>query len=254
MRSIFRDFASSSLSGQAPEQPNKAESRSGICHNQTASMLLTGKMTRIVLQAGYVDSSAVLFDGNIIAAKRIRQGTDVIVSIDAGDGDKSYSFAVVQQSIASGYSSADVAKASVTELQAKGARGASVDAIQAETKFPEVARRCSVRSQVRTRSCEDDRMPVVDSGRASRLLQGKVRDRGCAGFPALAIEWIGRGANGGQRRRQSCLLSQSSAPHLRPDSNSQRVCRRHLQDPDSQALGRYAREHLDDRDLRDAAR
>lgn len=125
-----------SVEKTAAEQPNKAKIEIWNLSDTTASMLLTGKMTRIVLQAGYVDNSAVLFDGNIIAAKRIRQGTDVIVSIDAGDGDKSYSFAVVQQSIASGYSSADVAKASVTELQAKGARGASVDAIKAETKFP----------------------------------------------------------------------------------------------------------------------
>ena len=91
-----------SVEKTAAEQPNKAKIEIWNLSDTTASMLLTGKMTRIVLQAGYVDNSAVLFDGNIIAAKRIRQGTDVIVSIDAGDGDKSYSFAVVQQSIASG--------------------------------------------------------------------------------------------------------------------------------------------------------
>lgn len=125
-----------SIEKTAAEQPNTAKIEIWNLSDATASALLTGKMTRIILQAGYADNSSVIFDGNVIAAKRVRQEADVVLSIDAGDGDQSYSYAVIQQSVAAGYSSADVAKASVEELQSKGTRGSTTDAVAGDAKFP----------------------------------------------------------------------------------------------------------------------
>lgn len=125
-----------SVEKTANEQPNKATIFVWNLSGTTASQLVSGKMTRIVLQAGYEENASVIFDGNLIAVKKHREGTDTILQIDAGDGDKAYSFAVVQQSIASGYSNADVVKATTAELKAQGTRGEQTEAVNAEARYP----------------------------------------------------------------------------------------------------------------------
>lgn len=62
----------------------------------------------IVLNAGYKDSEMLLFRGNIMHVYRYRGKTDWIVEIVAGDGDKDFRNAVVNESFAAGVSDAQL--------------------------------------------------------------------------------------------------------------------------------------------------
>lgn len=120
----------------AAEEPNKATILIWNLSTTTASKLTKGEMSRIVLQAGYEDNSAVIFDGNLIAVKQYREGTDTILQIEAGDGDKAYSYAVVNASMGAGYSNADVAKTATDQMKEQGTKGEQTEAIESESKFP----------------------------------------------------------------------------------------------------------------------
>ena len=120
----------------AAEEPNKATILIWNLSTTTASKLTKGEMSRIVLLAGYEDNSAVIFDGNLIAVKQYREGTDTILQIEAGDGDKAYSYAVVNASMGAGYSNADVAKTATDQMKAQGTKGEQTEAIESESKFP----------------------------------------------------------------------------------------------------------------------
>lgn len=125
-----------SVEKTAAETPNVASIEIWNLSQETAGQLLSGDMTRIVLQAGYESNAAVIFDGNLIAVKRHREGPDTILTIDAGDGDKSYTFATVSQSVASGYSDGDVAKAAVSGMEERGVRGSKTDAAETGVRYP----------------------------------------------------------------------------------------------------------------------
>lgn len=125
-----------SVEKTANEEPNKAVIEVWNLGETTASSLVAGKMSRIVLQAGYEENSSVIFDGNLIAVTRLRQGADIITHIEAGDGDKAYAFAVVQESIASGYSNSDVVRTASNGLKTQGVRGEKTDAVSADEKYP----------------------------------------------------------------------------------------------------------------------
>jgi len=58
----------------------------------------------IILNAGYEGDEAVLFRGNIKHVYRYRDGNDWIVEIDAGDGDRDFRGAVVNETLATGAS------------------------------------------------------------------------------------------------------------------------------------------------------
>lgn len=120
----------------AAEEPNKAQILIWNLSTTTASKMTKGEMSRIVLQAGYEDNSSVIFDGNLIAVKQYREGTDTILQIEAGDGDKAYSYAVVNASMGAGYSNADVAKTATDQMKEQGTKGEQTEAIESESKFP----------------------------------------------------------------------------------------------------------------------
>ena len=120
----------------AAEEPNKATILIWNLSTTTASKLTKGEMSRIVLQAGYEDNSSVIFDGNLIAVKQYREGTDTILQVEAGDGDKAYSYAVVNASMGAGYSNADVAKIATDQMKTQGTKGEQTEAIESESKFP----------------------------------------------------------------------------------------------------------------------
>lgn len=56
----------------------------------------------IIVNAGYKDSVRLIFRGNIRFAYRYRQGSDWITEIEAGDGDKDFRNAVINETLAAG--------------------------------------------------------------------------------------------------------------------------------------------------------
>ena len=118
------------------EAPNTAKIDIYNLAPTTAQKILSGEMKRIVLQAGYESNFGVLFDGGIMASTMARNGTDTILSIEAGDGDEAYSYAVVTQAIASGYKQSDIAGTAVSTLKEKGTRTEDVESIDKETVYP----------------------------------------------------------------------------------------------------------------------
>lgn len=125
-----------SVDKSAAEQPNTAKIEIYNLSDTTVSQIMEKKLTRIVLQAGYEGNYAVIFDGNIISATHVRNGADFVTSIQAGDGDEAYCYAVVSQSLASGSSQLDVANVAVGKFEEKGTRGAETGGIDAVTKYP----------------------------------------------------------------------------------------------------------------------
>ena len=118
------------------EQPNTCKLEISNLSDTTVSKLMTGDLTRIVLQAGYEDNYAVIFDGNIMTVTHVRNGADFLTSITAGDGDKAYSYAVVSQSFASGCSKTDIAQAAIGKMAEQGTRGAETSGLDSATKYP----------------------------------------------------------------------------------------------------------------------
>ena len=125
-----------SVEKTAAEQPNKAHIEITNLSETTASYLLNGDLKRIVLQAGYEDNYGVIFDGNIISASRTIDGTESTTIIDAGDGDNAYSFAIVNKTVASGYTNKDIANALGKSMEDRGVRGVDAQGVDEEIKYP----------------------------------------------------------------------------------------------------------------------
>lgn len=125
-----------SVEKTAAEQPNKAHIEITNLSETTAFYLLNGELKRIVLQAGYEDNYGVIFDGNIISASRTIDGTESTTVIDAGDGDNAYSFALVSQTVASGYTNKDIANTLGGTMSDRGVRGVDAQGIDEEVKYP----------------------------------------------------------------------------------------------------------------------
>lgn len=148
-----------SVEKTAAEQPNKAHIEITNLSETTASYLLNGDMKRIVLQAGYEDNYGVIFDGNIISASRTIDGTESTTIIDAGDGDNAYSFAIVNKTVASGYTNKDIANALGEAMEDRGVRGVDAQGVDEEIKYPRGrvlfgATRDFARSLAKTTECQ----------------------------------------------------------------------------------------------------
>lgn len=124
------------VSKTATETPNTAKIDIYNLSKTTASKILSGEMKRIVLQAGYDSNFGILFDGNIQASTIARAGTNTILSIEAGDGDQAYSYAIVSQAVAGGYKQSDLAQATIGKFKEQGTRTESVESINQETVYP----------------------------------------------------------------------------------------------------------------------
>ena len=103
------------------ETPNSAEIAVYNLSEATSSKIRK-EFTRVVLQAGYQDNCAVIFDGTIRQVRRFREnGTDVCTSILAADGDAAYNYAVVNTTLAAGSTSAEHVGACQKAFSGKGA-------------------------------------------------------------------------------------------------------------------------------------
>lgn len=84
------------------QTPNMAEIRVYNLEINTARRIRK-EFSKVVLQAGYEENFGVIFQGNIKQVILGREsGVDTFIDIIAGDGDLSYNFAIVNQSLAAG--------------------------------------------------------------------------------------------------------------------------------------------------------
>ena len=89
------------------ETPNSAEI---IVYNlsEDTRNKIEKEFTQVVLQAGYKGNMGIIFKGNIRQVRRSREnGTDTLVEITAADGDRAYSYATVNKTLAAGSTPAD---------------------------------------------------------------------------------------------------------------------------------------------------
>lgn len=102
------------------QTPNEAEIKIYNLSSETAAKIQR-EFTRVILQAGYQDNFAVIFDGTAKQIKTGRDnGTDTYLHIFASDGDASYNFAVVNTTLAAGSSPSDHIAAAASPMGEHG--------------------------------------------------------------------------------------------------------------------------------------
>lgn len=118
------------------ETPNSAEINVYNLSEATSSKIKK-EFTRIVLQAGYRDNCAVIFDGTIRQVRRFREnGTDICTAILAADGDAAYNYAIVNTTLAAGSTAAEHVKACQEAFSEKGARAGYTPDISSGPALP----------------------------------------------------------------------------------------------------------------------
>ena len=102
------------------QTPNEAEIKVYNLASDTAAQIQR-EFSRVILQAGYKDNFAVIFDGTVKQVKSGREnGTDTYLHIMASDGDASYNFAVVNTTLAAGSSPSDHINAAAEPMAEHG--------------------------------------------------------------------------------------------------------------------------------------
>lgn len=100
--------------------PNVADIRVYNLEEETA-LRIRKEFTRVILQAGYEGNYGVIFQGNIKQVILGRESaTSTFIDIVAGDGDRAYNFAIVNQTLAKGATQSDQVTAAVTAMTPKG--------------------------------------------------------------------------------------------------------------------------------------
>lgn len=87
------------------ETPNWCDVRIYNLSDETSTRLLGKEYDRVQISAGYLNGPyGVIFDGTVKQTRRGRESQiDTYLDILAGDGDQSYNFSVVNQTLAAGY-------------------------------------------------------------------------------------------------------------------------------------------------------
>ena len=102
------------------QTPNTCDIRVYNVSDGTASRV-QHEFSRVILQAGYEENFAVIFDGNIKQVRRGRENaTDTYLDILAADGDMAYNYAVVNTTLAAGARQADQVKAAQQSMAPYG--------------------------------------------------------------------------------------------------------------------------------------
>jgi hypothetical protein len=100
--------------------PNTADIRVYNLEEKTA-LQIQKEFKRVILQAGYPGNFGVIFQGNIKQVIIGRESaTDTFIDIVAGDGDRAYNFAIINQTIAAGASASDQVAAATNAMTPKG--------------------------------------------------------------------------------------------------------------------------------------
>ena len=84
--------------------------------NQDHENQIRYEYTDLILNAGYQDATRLLFRGNIKQVFRYGEGNDYITEIAAGDGDRDYRTAVMNQTLAAGTTDSHLVDAAVSSF------------------------------------------------------------------------------------------------------------------------------------------
>lgn len=76
--------------------------------NQSNEEKIKNEFDDVIVNAGYKDSVRLIFRGNIKHVYRYREGNDLITEIEAGDGDKDFRNAIMNETLAAGTSNAQL--------------------------------------------------------------------------------------------------------------------------------------------------
>lgn len=102
------------------ETPNKAEIRIWNLSDDT-SQRIQNEFDTVILNAGYRDNVGLIYKGNIVQVRRLKENsTDKITHIIMGDGDKAYQYSMVNKTLSSGTTQADVLGAALDEFKRHG--------------------------------------------------------------------------------------------------------------------------------------
>ena len=100
--------------------PNTADIYVYNLEEQTA-LDIRDNFKKVILQGGYESNFGVIFQGNIKQVIIGREsGQDTFINIQAGDGDQSYNFAIVNQTIAAGATQTDQITAAANSMTENG--------------------------------------------------------------------------------------------------------------------------------------
>jgi hypothetical protein len=90
------------------ESPNEAAIKVWNLSNETLQRS-RHEFDRVVLHAGYEENYGLIYSGNIIGQRVIREnGTDAILELTCGDGDEAYTSAVMNKTLAAGASPKEI--------------------------------------------------------------------------------------------------------------------------------------------------
>lgn len=83
------------------QTPNEAEFAIYNISRDT-SQKLRKSFTDIIFSAGYENNQGLIFSGNIKSFEQKREGSNIVLKINAGDGDKGYNYTVINKTLAAG--------------------------------------------------------------------------------------------------------------------------------------------------------
>ena len=121
----------------------------------------------VILNVGYVDAVGMIYKGNIIQVRRLREGgTEKITEITGGDGDQAYQYAMVNKTIAAGASQKDILDAATSAMSEHGVESGYI---------PDLGSNTLPRGKVIYRASRDVIRDVCDtSGTSWSIQDGKV--------------------------------------------------------------------------------
>lgn len=83
------------------QTPNTAEFKIyNIAHSTAGD--LKKSFTKVLSSAGYESNFGLIFSGNIKGFKETKEGTETILTLEAGDGDEAYNYTVINKTLAAG--------------------------------------------------------------------------------------------------------------------------------------------------------
>lgn len=103
----------------ADKEPNRANIKI-FNLNPDNEARVKEEFDEVLINAGYPDAVGLIFRGNIMHVYRYKEGPDLVIEIEASDGDKDYRKATVNRSFAAGSTNTDVLEQCLASFEGVG--------------------------------------------------------------------------------------------------------------------------------------
>lgn len=103
----------------ADKEPNKANIKIYNL-NPDNEARVKEEFDEVLVNAGYLDAVGLIFRGNIMHVYRYKEGPDMVIEIEASDGDKDFRKAIVNRSFAAGSTNTDVLEQCLASFEGVG--------------------------------------------------------------------------------------------------------------------------------------